>query len=161
MKASHSLIKTVLGSLIVLSIQAKSIDELKIFAIRLNHTDNEAYYSRNGEIYLQHGTITKIKVIGTGLKDNTSVLVTTGKQKMGSECNFVRSNDKIPRENITAIAPNNFLFLSSSKLFPKTGTYYLCLERKNSFIHQGTEKRVSIKIQSRQKAIHLPIWGTY
>ena len=161
MKAFHSLIKTVLASLIVLSIHAKAINEPKIFAIRLNHTDNEAYYSRNGQIVLQHGTITKFKVIGTDLKDNTSILVTTGKQKMGSECNFEWSNDKIHGENITAIAPNNFLYLSSSKLFPQTGTYYLCLERNNSFIHQGTEKEVSIKIQSRLKAMYLPTWGTY
>ena len=143
------------------AVQVKNLDGPRILAIRLDHTDKMSYYNREGQITLQYGTKAKLKIIGTGLKDNIDILITTRKLKYGTECIFKNSSNATKQTNKTILGHGNTLYLNSDDFFAPKGTYYLCLEVNNTFIHQGTGKQVSVKVQRRHIAAHLPVWSNY
>ena len=133
----------------------------RILAIRLNHIGKTAYYTREGQITLEYGTNVQLNLVGVGLKNNNHIFLTSQKQNSGTKCRIKKLSNETNAAKRMVLGPGNTLHLDLMDFYSRKGTYYLCLEVNDTFIHQGMAKELSVKIRSRHIATHLPVWSNY
>ena len=134
--------------------------ENNVLGLRLKKVDGKSYYTEDGQITIESGTAVHLEVIHAGLKQGTYVKLITEKMKVGMNCDNGNGSTPYTGTSKKRIEPDGSLRFEAADFIysSRQNTYYVCVEKNNTFIHQGDGDKVSIQLRS---APFLPVWANF